>query len=502
MDKKKGALNISVSLVFKIVILIASMLTRRVVIQHLGNDINGINSLFTSLIGVLSVAELGIGESIVFCMYQPIVENDNNKVSALYWLFKKAYLIVAGIIFAGGVVLLPFLEFFAKDGQTIETNIYVSFFIMLLSVVITYLFSANTSLINAYKNNYITTSISSTGLLVQYLLQIVVAMITKSYICYLVCRVIASMLQWVITEYVVRKKHRIIIKKKEKIDTETKKLVTKNVRAMFLHKIGAIFVNTSDSVIISTFVGVAILGKYTNYTAIITMMIGILALFFTPLTSVFGHLYVEHPLEIRKYFEFFHMFNYLLGALFFGGYYAIVNNLILILFGSNLELDRSLIFVITLNYFIQFMRKSTLTFRDATGTFYNDRWKPMFEGILNIILSVVLVHFFDVIGVLIATILTSLLICHFIEPYVLYRYAFKERVQKFLLKNYLLIGLFAVELIVLDRFFVSCSNVWKELFLNGTISVLIFLVQAILLIMTNKNFKKHILTFVRNKKKR
>ena len=167
---------------------------------------------------------------------------------------------------------------------------------------------------------------------------------------------------------------------------------------MFMHRIGGVLVNTADSVIISAFIGVVILGKYTNYTTIMTAMTGVLGLFFTPLTSIIGHLYVEQDkTEVKKYLNFFHTFNFIIGIIFFLGYYAVIDNLVNICFKSNEELvlTRPISFIITLNYFIQFMRQATLLFRDATGTFYNDRWKPLFEGLLNVALSIGFVFLFS-----------------------------------------------------------------------------------------------------------
>ena len=89
MDKKKGLLNVIVSIAFKVLLLVGAILVRRYLIKYIGNEVNGLNSLYTSIIGFLAVAELGVGSAITFCMYKPIVEGDNDKVSALYGLFTK-----------------------------------------------------------------------------------------------------------------------------------------------------------------------------------------------------------------------------------------------------------------------------------------------------------------------------------------------------------------------------------------------------------------------------
>ncbi|MCH5148201.1 MAG: hypothetical protein J1G05_02390 [Clostridiales bacterium] len=519
MDKKRGLLNVIVSIAFKIVILVVTLLARRYLIRFAGNEVNGLNSLYLSIIGFLAVAELGVGSAITFCMYKPIVNGENDKVSALYHLFTKLYLIIGGIILVAGCAVIPLLPYLASDYQGIDQNLYLTFFLMLISVVLSYLFSSKTSLINAYKNNYVTTTITSSGTILQCVLQIVVLILTKSFIWYLSCRIIAVAVQWGITELVVHLKHGDIIKNKQKVDAETKKQVTQNVKAMFMHKIGNVLVNTADSIIISAFLGVVILGKYNNYTVIMTAMTNVLALFFTPLTSVIGHLCVEEDSNtVKKYFNFFHTFNFVIGIIFFLGYYAIIDNLVNIFFdssaGKQLELMKSISFIITLNYFIQFMRKAVVLFRDASGTFYNDRWKPIFEGLLNIGLSIGFVYlfgyFFDenraVVGVIVATIITNLTISHVVEPHVLYKYAFKDKsAKKYYLKNYLYIAIFTAALFALNFSLQSYSNEWLELLVNGCIAVAIAIVPSAIIAFTDKDFRHHIvivLRKIRNKLKR
>ena len=507
MDKKKGLANVSVSIVFKIFILLANILVRRFLIKFIGNEINGLNSLYASILDFLAVAELGVGVSITYCMYKPIVEGDNVKVSALYGLFTKLYLIIGGIILVAGCALMPALPYLAKDYQNLDINLYFTFALMLLSVVLSYIYSSKTSLINAYKNNYITTTISSVCQLLQYGLQIIVLLCTGSFVWFLVCRIITSVLQWGATEFIARKKHGDIIRNKQKIDDETKKVVTKNIKAMFMHKIGGVLVNTADSLIISAFIGIVILGKYSNYTTVMISMTGVLTLCFTPLTSVIGHMYVsEDRLQVKKYFNFFHTFNFVLGTIFFLGYYGVIDNLVTVLFADGLELAKSISFVITLNYFIQFMRQSAQLFKDATGTFYNDRWKPLIEGLINVVLSILFVLVFPedyrVVGVIVATIITNIFICHIIEPYVLYKYAFGADVKNYYLRNYLYIAIFCAILIIFNFSMITSDNQWIELFANGGISLAFSLTISAIVILCNKDFRYYLRHFLNKLKMR
>ena len=477
--------------------LLAALLVRRLLIRYIGNDVNGLNSLYTSIIGMLSVAELGVGSAIVFSMYSPIVQGNKEKVAALYCLYKKIYRIIGVVITIGGLVVTPFLPLLIEDYQTLNVNVYGTFLLTLCSVVMTYLYSAKTSLIEAYKDNYITTGIISVSRVLRYALQIAAILIWRSYTVFLVCQIIETVLVWCLTEIAVKQKHPDIIKMRETVDQETKDQVGRNVKAMFMHKIGSILVKSTDSMIISAFIGVVALGMFSNYMALAIVVAGMLGLFFIPLTSVIGHMCVEEtPGKAKEYFDHFYCLNYILGFVFFLGYYAVIDHLVALLFGSGLGLSRAVVFIITLNQFISSMRSTSNLFREASGTFYNDRWKPIAEGITNLVLSLLFVFLFKeeyrIVGVIAATIITTILICHVVEPYVVFCHVFHQKPYRFYLKNYAYIGLFAICLFAMKWVIQAFDNHWIGILCNGLLSVVISAAVLGFLAIVDKSFRKEV----------
>lgn len=492
MDKKKSGINVAVAIVSKVIMVITSLVTRILLVRVIGDVANGVNSLFTSIIGFLSVVELGIGSAIIFSMYKPIQQNDTKKISALYHLYVKVYLIVGIIVLAFGLVLTPFLPYLVKDSVG-GINLYVGFIITLIGVLISYTFSAKTSLINAFKNNYVISLIVFVSTIAADIFKIVCTCLFKSLYLYLGASILCAILQWLLSTIYVRKHYKEILDIKSSLDDETKKEIVKNTKAMFCHKIGSVLVNTVDSVIISAFIGIVVLGKYTNYVLIMTTMTGIINLFFTPMTAIVGHMFSEGDLkECQRVFGFLHTMNFIIGTVFFLGYYGIIDNIISICFGSELVMGKEISFIITLNYFIQFMRVNVLMFRDASGTFYYDWWKPILEGILNIILSIIFVQNFGVVGVIVATIITNLLICLIVEPFVLFRYGFKTSPKKFYLKNYLFILIFAVLLCLLHLTMFDIENTILQLLANGFLAVGLACIPCLFVFIFDKNFRKSI----------
>lgn len=497
IDKKKSILNVFVSILFKIILTLLNVLVRSFLVKTIGNGINGLNSLFLSIVGFMSLADLGFGTAISYCMYKPIVEGNVKKVAGLYRLFKKIYIIISVAIATIGLVICPFLPYLANGYSEIEVNIYISFILMLVSVVISYLFGSRISLINAYKNNYIATLITSLGQILQLALQLVVLFTFKSYYLFLLSRVVGELFIWLVAELHVRKKYRLVALQKEEVDSNTKKEVKKNVQAMFFHKVGGVLVNSIDGIIISTFIGLIALGSYSNYITIMAAMTGIITLFFTPLTSTIGHFCASDDNKQKKnYFYFFYTFNFLLGFVFFLGYFAVIDDLIIILFGQEYVLDVTLKVIIVVNYFIQFMRQSVLLFRDATGTFYHDRFKPLLEGVVNVVLSIALVLYFGIAGVIIATIITNLLICHIVEPFVLFKHGIFETDKSYYFINYFFMSLFAAIVISLSFIELSLSNVWVDLIVKGFVSIFISLICFALVILPFKKIRESFLSIV------
>lgn len=495
MDKKKGLLNIVTSIASKVLLLVVALYVRRLLILCVGNEANGLNSLYGSIIGLLAVAELGVGSAIVFSMYRPIVEGAKDRVAALFCLYRKLYRIIGAVIFVVGLAVMPFLPRMISDYEALDINVYITYLLTLISVVLSYLYGAKTSLIEAHKDNYITTVIGGVSRLVRYGMQIAVLLIWQSFVLFLVCQIIETILIGCATEAVVRKLHPEIIRMHEKLDEDTKQEVSKNVKAMFMHKVGAILVGAVDSLVISTFIGVVILGKYSNYMAIAGAMTGVITLIFIPLTSVIGHLCASsEPKEIKRYFNHFCSLNYIVGLIFYLGYYAVIDNLITLVFEPGLEMVRAVAFTITLSQFILYMRHAPLLFRDASGTFYYDRWKPFAEGVSNLILSVLFVKIlpeeYCVVGVIVATIITSLLICDIIEPHIIYKYVFKETARRFYFRNYGGIVLFSVCMGIMEKLRVSTGNNLSELFINGFISVGLSAFVLLLLCLIDKRFRE------------
>lgn len=491
MDKNKAKINITVSIVFRFVTLIIALFSRRYLVLYLGSEANGIYSLFVSILGFLSIAELGIGTAITFSMYKPIVDDDKQILTGLYNLYRKFYLWIGIIVLIGGLAILPFLPLLAKD-NTGEFNLYITYLIFLVSALLTYLYAYKTSFINAHKDNYITTIIRSVGLILEAALQIVVIVVLQSFIGFFLAILVSGLLQWGATNIIFQKKYKSKLSENSVLPDNVKREVTKNTKAMFIHKIGGLLVTTSTSIIISALISVTILGKYSNYILIMTGMSGVLTLIFSSITSIVGHSFATNSVDqVHSQFKKIYSLNFIIGLVLYSGFYAVASNIVFIIFGSDQIVGDDIVLFISINYFILFMRSTTLLFKDASGNFFHDRFKPLFEGILNIVLSLILINSMGILGILLSHIIANLFICHIVEPFVLYKYGFEKPVSKYYFINYLIIILFVINLLLYKRVNVfDFHNPWINLLVNGGVSITISLTTIILLYIFIIPFKK------------
>jgi len=499
MNKNKAFLNIITSTIFKLLLLIISILLRRYLLKYLGKEAVGLFSLYTSILGFLAIAELGVGAAITFSMYKPLVEKKYDEISGLYFLYKKIYNIIFLIFLIVGLTLTYFIPMIAKENSG-TFNMHITYILFLLSTITTYLYAHKTSFINANLDNYITVTIRSIGVIIESIIQILVLIfiakkdIRLGFTLFMLVILISNIFQGLFTNLIFNKKYRNKINNNKELNNEIKKEVTNKTKAMFSHKIGGLLVNTTDSLIISSFISVTVLGVYTNYITLSTGLVGILSLVFTSITSVIGHSYAKNTKEVfYRQFNYIYIINYILGFIFFLGFYAVIDDTILILFSkdNSLIMDGKIVLVITLNYFIQFMRRAVSTFKDSSGLFYNDRYKPLFEGVTNLVLSLILVRVWGVVGVLVATIITNIFITHIVEPYVLYKHGFNKNPKGYYLYNYIGIGLFVIAIIIFNMIpLKDFNNIYINFLVRGFLSVGISLLLLTTIYIFNRRFRE------------
>lgn len=405
--------NILTGVISKIVSLMLPFITRTCIIYYLGTVYLGLNSLFSSILQILSLAELGFGEAMVFSMYRPLAEDNQKKIRALLNLYKKIYRIIGIVVLAVGLALMPFLDRLIKDSASASAtvNIYTLYLIYLINTVLSYLlFAYKGSLLAAHQRVSITNIINMVTQTIMSLAQILIIVTTRNYYIYVIVIPLFTIFRNLATEMVTRKLYPDLYCE-GKLDKDEIKEIEKKVAGLFIYKICGTFRNSFDSIVISAFLGLVVLAKYENYYYIVNSIIGALSIISNSITASVGNSIVSESKEKNRndFFKFLFVYEWITG-LCTVCLYCLYQPFMRIWVGEDLMLGNGIVYLLCIYFFVLKSGDICYVYRQAAGIWWKDKFRPIIEAISNLILNLILVKYFGVGGVLLATIVTMLLI--------------------------------------------------------------------------------------------
>lgn len=445
MRTKNAIRNLIVAWAGQLALLLCTFVSRSVFVKILSTEYLGISGLFSNILSMLSLVDLGIGVSIAYYLYEPLANKDEKKICQLMNYFKKIYTTIGVIVFIIGVVLTPFLEWFIKEDLTIP-HIRFIYVLYVLDSALTYFSAYKTSLINADQKNYIVSFYHNAIRVIQTILAIGLLVVTKDYIAYYSVTLVATVIYNVMITRKANKLYSFLKQNKlEVIDADMKDKIKKNTIAMMCHKIGNVLVNSTDNLLISKFVSIVSVGLYSNYSMILINLNKIVGQIFSAMTASIGNFNVSESDEKKEklfytlFFMDFEIYNFCSICLF-----VLFNPFIVLWLGDKYVMSQTIVLIIVLNNYLQGVRKVVLSFKDACGLFQNDKYKALAESAINLVVSIVLVKYWGIAGVFIGTTVSFVLTCLWIEPLVLFKHGLNASLWKYF-KVYIL---YFVELLV------------------------------------------------------
>ena len=487
---ENSAQNLAFGFINRIVSLFFVFISRKLFIYFIGIEYLGINSLFSNVLSILSMADLGFGIAMSYSFYKPLAENDTRKISALIGFYKHIYNIIAISVFVLGMALLPFLQYIVNlNGDIPYLKLY--YVVFLLQTVVSYLFVYKTTIIVADQKNYIINKISTLIEFVKTFAQNAIIVLTKNYFLYILAQLIGTFLNNYIASREADKLYPYI-NEKDELKDEEKKDVFSNMKAIFIYKISGTLMNSIDSICISTICGTIVLGYYVNYLTITNQIEAIIAIVFSSFTASIGNLITnknkENNLEV---FNSLQLLSGYFSAITFLGFIFLSQEFIGFWLGDEYLLDNFTIIVIAFNLYLGMSFRPLWSYREATGLYVKTKYVMLIAAGLNIILSIGLGMVMGVAGVVLASILCRLFTYFWYEPVILYKDYFGVSPVDFF-KKYA-INLISVALLCAEIFIIFNIISWKEgtIFwcIKGIILVTIVSINYYLVFRNTSSFK-------------
>lgn len=408
---KNATRNIVFGLFLKIYQIFVPFLMRTAMIYFMGVQYLGLNSLFASILQVLNLAELGVGNAMVYSMYKPIAQDDEISICALMRLYRTYYRVIGLVIAAAGLLLTPFIPRLINSDIPQELNIYVLYLLNLTVTVLSYwLFAYKNSLLQAHQRVDVTSKVTLATNTIQYGLQFLVLVTIKNYYVYVLVSLITQALTNIVTAIVATKMypdyHPI-----GKLSKDQVKDINHRIRDLFTSKLGAVIVNSADTVVISAFLGLTMLAIYQNYYYILTSVIGFVGIAFQSCTAGIGNSVIVESEE--KNFVDLKKFTFLI--VWIAGFctccfLCLYQPFMEIWVGQDLILGFSAVICFCIYYFIYEINQLLNTYKDAAGIWHEDRFRPLVTALANLTMNLIMVQFWGIYGVLLSTVLSMLFV--------------------------------------------------------------------------------------------
>lgn len=419
---------------------------------------------------------MGFSSAIVYNMYKPIAENDTDTICALMNLYKKIYRVIGLVVLCIGLAIMPFLPLLIKGTIPDGISIYALYAIYLFNTVSTYfLFAYKSALINAHQRNDIISNVNTVISLLQFVFQIIVLLLMKNYYAFVIVQCITSALNNILVAIIAKYKYPHYICKGE-VPKEQKTDIRKRVTGLMIQNVCATTRNSLDSIFISSMIGLTAVAIYSNYYTIMAAIIGVMGIVTSSTTASVGNSIVTET--VRKNYNDMNKFNFI--YMWLAGWLTVClaclyQPFMRLWMGEENMFPYGVVVLFCLYFYALKMGDIRFIYSEAKGLWYENRYRAIAESVANIILNLVLGHFFGVYGIIAGTLISLLIINFGYGSQILFKHYFpSHKMSEYFMRH----GLYAlITLMICAATYLVCSFIniggVAELIIKGGICVVL-----------------------------
>ena len=490
VERTKNTLrNIIFGFGYRILNIILPFISRTIILYVLSEQYLGLSSLFTSILSFLSLAELGVGGAMVYSMYKPIAENDTRTIRALLNLYRKFYRMIGTIILGMGLCLIPILKILVHEELPDDINLYVLYIIYLFNAVLSYwLFAYKSALLQAYQRNDIDSKIAMVITPLSYIVMFGALFLTRNYYAYIIWLPVFTIVTNIVRLIYVNR-YFPGLEPEGEISRELRESIVKKVKALIGTKLNTVVLNAADNIVMAAFFSLTTIAIYGNYYYIMSSIVGFLGICYSAMTAGLGNSIAIESVE-KNYNDFmkFSFINSWLVGWCTICLVCLYQPFMYLWVGEKLMFPFYVVLEFGLYFYIYQIRKIPITYKDAAGIWWEDRFRPYACMVINLVLNIVLVQIIGISGIILSTVF-SLCVSIPWENYTIFKYVFHKSSREYYQKMvyYAVTILFAGGVT-----FVLCrllGNGFFALILRGCICVIIPNLLIVLLNFRGKEFQ-------------
>lgn len=428
--------NIIFSYIDTIIMMVFSFVSKSLIVHVLGDQYLGLSGLFSSILQVLNMAELGFSSAIIFNMYKPLAEGDTERVCALLGYYRKIYRIVGCAVIAVGVCISPFLPYIIHDEVPKDVNLYVLYFLYLANTGISYLvFAYKTALLEALQRLDLTKIAYSIVNIAQYILQIVLLVTTKNYYTFVIVMIFATVGRNLFAAWIADRKfpqYRCA----GTVEQETKKDIFKRVRGLLIGNISGVTYTTLDSIILSSFVGLSAVAIYNNYYSICSYIMSFIVMIRGAMQASVGNSVAKESVE--KNYQDMLLWHFLFAVISTWCVTCLVSlyqPFMTIWMGEERLLTMTDVSLLCVWFFVITSQHSFFLYSSGSGLWWEMRWPYIMSTVCNLLLNILLGQKYGVTGILFASAFSSCVFGLIWQGIIVFKKYFGRSMRQFQLRQ-------------------------------------------------------------------
>ena len=485
-------INILSGLTKQILNLVLPFIIRTVVIYYLGSEYQGLSGLFTAILQLLSLAELGFSTAVVYAMYEPIACGNKLKVCALMKYLKRVYRVIGLVMLIVGCMVLPLMSKLIKGDIPEDINIYILFCIYLFNTVVSYwLFAYKSSLLIALQREDIVSNTYSFVMTATRIVQIILLIVFRNYYIFIIILPLGTIMNNICIQ-LASVKYAGDYKPMGDLEQNSIQALNKQIKALFISRIADVARNSLDNIVISAFIGLTAVTIYDNYFYIYSGLRGFLLVISTAMQASIGNSIVTESID--KNYKDLRLFTLLFMVI--SGWCTVC---LVCLYQPFMKIwlnDDSLMlplvgmFLFCFYFYEININNTVCLYINGNGFFWQCRWWYIIEAVGNLFLNILMGYFFGIIGIIIASIVTLLFFNIVPRINIIFRDYFKVSKGEFIKDNLLY---FLVTLIVSVVCYFGISfitiNSWFTLIGTGCVVGVCSVLFYCILLYKNNLFK-------------
>ena len=492
----RSLMNIKVGVIFYILSLFLAFFSRRIFLDCLGAEFIGLTGMLSNIMDFLSVAELGIGTSIVFFLYKPLQEDNHEKINEVMSMLAFLYRCIGVFIGTIGIIISFFFPWWFGNLTTGLPLVYFAFYSFLGSSMAGYIFNYKQLLVSANQKQYLVNSYFQTIGIVQSITQILLAYYYKNLWLWVVVGLVFTIIGIIIFNYRIQQLYPWLSINLKKGRENLKKYpeVLKKTRQIFIQKIKDFILYQSDEILVGTFVSVITVAFYGNYSIIINKINFLVNILSEGLSAGVGNLLAEgNEHNIMKIFWELTAARFLILGIIIFSLLLFFQPFIGCWLGTDYKLSDIIVYLIIFNLFIRYQTAAVYIYLGSAGLF-SDVWTAWTELIVNISVTLLLAPSYGIAGILLGKIISFGIISSFWKPYYLFSQAFHKSVWEYwrgMAPYYIIFALFTLLTIWLKQ---SVIDIHSDSFLSlavygAIVSIPLFISFFILLFLFTAGMK-------------